>query len=153
MKYCTNIILVMSTATIWSQGIQHNLVCIFRSYILFSMIFRSPRHFWEFYLNRRKNKNKSRHWAGPQPLASWASGLCYHWGLTAERTGLPSLDQRPSRPASPRRRCAAHARPARGHRGHTRRGGVGTGGSSDVEVGRGAQGRTGGVRPTRRQGG
>jgi hypothetical protein len=58
--------------TICSQGIQHNLVCIFRNYNLFSMIFRSPRHFWEFYLNRRKNKNKSRRWAG---IRSAAFGL------------------------------------------------------------------------------
>jgi hypothetical protein len=90
---------------------------------------------------------------GPRPSASWASGLCYRWGLTAGWTGLAGLAQRPSRPASPRRRCTALGCPACGHYGHTQHGGVDAGGPLDIKVGRGVQGRTGGVRPTCWQGG
>jgi hypothetical protein len=37
--------LIKTTVEIYSKGIQHNLVCTFRSYILFSMIFRMFGHF------------------------------------------------------------------------------------------------------------
>jgi hypothetical protein len=64
MNYCTSINLVNPTVDIYSKRIQHNLVCIFRSYILFSMIFRSFKHFLWIFMNRKETENKSRCCAG-----------------------------------------------------------------------------------------
>jgi hypothetical protein len=91
MKYFTTTTLVKLTVTICSKGIQHNLVCIFRSYILFSVIFRSSRHFLEIlFKSKGKKKNKSRRWVGilAQGLAAFMDGSswCYP-GRTVEGGG------------------------------------------------------------------
>jgi hypothetical protein len=100
MKYCTTTTLVKLTVTICSKGIQHNLVCIFRSYILFSVIFRSSRHFLKIlFKSKGKKKNKSRRWVGilAQGLATFMDGSswCYP-GRTVEGGGAtPRPSPRP----------------------------------------------------------
>jgi hypothetical protein len=86
MKYCTTTTLVNPTVTICSKGIQHNLVCIFRSCILFSVIFRSSRHFLGI-LFKSKGKRKTNPSAGPGfwSKASRPSWLAAHGACQAER--------------------------------------------------------------------
>jgi hypothetical protein len=97
MKYYTNINLVNPTVIICSKGKQHNYVCIFRSYILFYMIFRSPRHFLRILFKSKEKKNQIP--ALGQDLAGglWPYGpsndLRCWWGFMAERTGLAGQAQ------------------------------------------------------------
>jgi hypothetical protein len=85
MKYCTTTTLVNPTVTICSKGIQHNLVCIFRSCILFSVIFRSSRHFLEI-LFKSKGKRKTNPRPGFWPKASRPSWLAAHGACQAKRS-------------------------------------------------------------------
>jgi hypothetical protein len=76
MKYCTNINLVKPTVTIYSKWVQPNLICIFRTYILFSMIFRISRHFLGIFLNRKEKKTSPGARPGflPKAIAQGRSG-------------------------------------------------------------------------------
>jgi hypothetical protein len=124
MKYSTTTTLVKPTMTICSKGIQHNFVFIFRSYILFSVIFRSSRHFLGI-LFKSKGKRKTNPGAGPKASRpSWlaASGACQakRWGGGGGLTPRPSL--RPEAACWPRRSV-------RGHRALRGRYGAGSEGS------------------------
>jgi hypothetical protein len=76
------------------------------------------------------------------------------FGLMGQRPALPmGPHSRTDRPGRPGPTSKSAGQPIRPNRDHTRRGGVDAGGLPDIEAGRGAQGMTGGVRPTQRQGG
>jgi hypothetical protein len=87
MKYCTTTTLVKPIVTICSEGIERNLVCIFRSYILFSVNFRISRYFLEI-LFKSKGKRKTNPSAGPAfwPKALRPSWLVAHGACQAERS-------------------------------------------------------------------
>jgi flagellar biosynthesis protein FlhB len=67
MHYYPSINLVKPTVTICSKGKQHNLVCIFRSYILFFMILEVVDIFYEYihYYEILKKEIKRKTTSGP----------------------------------------------------------------------------------------
>jgi hypothetical protein len=107
MKYCTTTTLVKPTVIICSDGIQHNLVCIFRSYILFSVIFRSSRHFLETLFKSKGKKQipalgrdygpRPRGLHGWQPMALASSNV--RGGATLRHSPLPEAACWPRRSA------------------------------------------------------
>jgi hypothetical protein len=81
--------------TICSNGVQPNLICIFRHYILFSMIFRSSRHFLGIFLNQKKKRKQL-------PTLGWDSGPRPQCGGTAARS-LPGPRPKRRGPLGPTR--------------------------------------------------
>jgi hypothetical protein len=125
IKYYTNAHLVKPTVIICPKGVQCNLICISRSYTLFSMIFRLSRHFIEILLNRKEKKNEIRQWAGvlaQDHSAGARRGLAACCGSWVPRRGGLA---RPSRWPTVHAHGARAGATGRGHRGRSRRGGAG----------------------------